>query len=415
MEEQLEKDIHELRLMAENELLGLPPVVKDMKLKDFLERFGGDISKANLLSSELTFKFKEPITPANISKSNPQDEIQPLSVSNSTSNSSISPPENSDSVKDLQIELDNNIPINRNLDPSYIQTDPSNSTRIDDSIQKPDLQPKSSSELDHSTIINTSPTINGDPKLNAELDSISHIDPIYRTQDSKLVALYIKNLSRPLTVAKLYTLLDKFGSRKDFWINSNKSRCYIAYENSSQANKAFLEINGINFPDPDRAPLTCGLLSHDRMMELIDQEESARVNQTKLDLINTSDSDPNLGVQLVDINLSNVSNHPPDSSTFGSSKSNSVPNSKLRKRTRNPSLENISRASEEISIKGRNEKSKLIKTSLNTSSNSKNQNTVFDRNSGKSIGLLKTKAKPSLYYLPLTEDQILLKKKKLQS
>ncbi|OMJ22655.1 hypothetical protein AYI70_g1422 [Smittium culicis] len=68
MEIRLQTDIEELKFKAKNDIQELPPIVRDMKLRDFIQKYGGDVSKAVLLSPELTYNFKIPEEPGKRSK-----------------------------------------------------------------------------------------------------------------------------------------------------------------------------------------------------------------------------------------------------------------------------------------------------------------------------------------------------------
>ncbi|PVV04359.1 hypothetical protein BB560_001144 [Smittium megazygosporum] len=198
-----------------------------------------------------------------------------------------------------------------------------------------------------------------------------------KTRGFSLNSLYVSNLTRPLMTSQLYNLFDKYGKRVDFWINSIKSRCYVAFETPDQALACHSAINGIHFPSDERPPISCGLITHERMMELVDEEEQGRTENAKLELVNSSSTDSNCGIELREVN------------------------------SRQTKSTNISKNEPELKSKGSQNSSLQI-----TQGREFKRKNINDPSNNK---LLRTKTRPHLYYYPLTDHQVQLKKAKLSS
>ncbi|KAI8319315.1 hypothetical protein GQ54DRAFT_40862 [Martensiomyces pterosporus] len=119
------------------------------------------------------------------------------------------------------------------------------------------------------------------------------------TKGEPFDAIYIKNLERPLTVYRMRELLEKYGTVKELWLNSIKTRGYVQYSSADEAAAAFNEVNGVKFPPEHGKNLECGFISGDRLMQLIDEEESLRDSVRNIDLVSVPAEGGNCGVALM--------------------------------------------------------------------------------------------------------------------
>ncbi|KAJ1888337.1 hypothetical protein LPJ66_008631 [Kickxella alabastrina] len=117
-----------------------------------------------------------------------------------------------------------------------------------------------------------------------------------------LDSMYIKNLERPLTVYRIKELLGKYGSVDDVWLNAIKTRGYARFTSAEEAQAAFASINGTRFPPEHGKILECGLVTKERMQELIGDEEAMSETVLNNDLVVIPVDGGNCGVALVNVN-----------------------------------------------------------------------------------------------------------------
>ncbi|KAJ1963658.1 hypothetical protein GGI12_001918 [Dipsacomyces acuminosporus] len=116
--------------------------------------------------------------------------------------------------------------------------------------------------------------------------------------DQPTDSLYIKNLERPLTAYRLKEMLEKYGTVKDLWLNSIKTRGYAQFSNTEEAAAALAEVNGMKFPPEHGRSLECGLITSDRLRQLIEAEEAQIDTVRVLDLVSVPVEGSNCGIEL---------------------------------------------------------------------------------------------------------------------
>ncbi|PVU85125.1 hypothetical protein BB559_007203 [Furculomyces boomerangus] len=185
--------------------------------------------------------------------------------------------------------------------------------------------------------------------------------------------IYIKNFSRPLMLTQVHALVDKYGEKIEFWMDSIKSHCYVKYKNYKDAVEAVRCIQGIRFPSEERVPLECGVINIDKFNTFLKAEHQAALDGARTILV-AKDGNVELTTK--------SSNKPINAAT---------------------NKGNMGAVSEPTTNKNQN-------GSSHTNTNITKPH-VSNRNIPNKTHLLKTKTRPHLYYLPLTEEQIQAKKK----
>lgn len=95
--------------------------------------------------------------------------------------------------------------------------------------------------------------------------------------------LIVSNLVRPFTLTGLKKVLSKCGRIADdkFWINKDKSKCYVLYENEQIAQQSSEYINSLKYPSSNPNTLESAFGSLDELNELIKRDEEERVQLEK--------------------------------------------------------------------------------------------------------------------------------------
>ena len=130
-----------------------------------------------------------------------------------------------------------------------------------------DLPPHVDSHTDQTTIDSTTTNedVNKEEETNVEHDLST--------------VLIVSNLARPFTLTGLKKVLSKCGKIIDdrFWLNKDKTKCYVCYENEQIASESRQYINSLKWPasNPNTLESTFGGL--DELDELIRKDEEERL------------------------------------------------------------------------------------------------------------------------------------------
>lgn len=97
--------------------------------------------------------------------------------------------------------------------------------------------------------------------------------------------VHVRNLTRPFTMGQLKELLNKYGRTLDdkFWIDNVKSHCYVTYENIDNAKEAKEALNGTKWPQSNPKTLVCEYVSTEdveRQLNACQSKASAPVPST---------------------------------------------------------------------------------------------------------------------------------------
>ncbi|KAJ2515191.1 hypothetical protein H4217_005329 [Coemansia sp. RSA 1939] len=225
-------------------------------------------------------------------------------------------------------------------------------------------------------------------------------------------ALFIKNLERPLTVFRIKELLAKFGAVEDIWLNSIKTRGYASFTTKADSEAAFNGINGTRFPPEHGKVLECGFITKERMKQLILDEERMGDSVRDNDLVAVQSDDTNCGISLVNNKLKDGNSakrrrgdNRPDDGGISKGKQVTSPTNKSAAIT---AVSNAATAAAdgtkqlaESKRSNGNDASDSIATSENI--------LVLDPIEADAL-TRKTKAKPSILYRPLTDEEVAAKK-----
>ncbi|KAI9594654.1 hypothetical protein BDF19DRAFT_444421 [Syncephalis fuscata] len=87
-------------------------------------------------------------------------------------------------------------------------------------------------------------------------------------------SLCVWNFVRPFTLPQAKELFERHGEIKQFWMDKLRSRCYVTFNSAQEAAVAASAINGILFPEPHGKHLNVALLSNERTNQLLDEEQA---------------------------------------------------------------------------------------------------------------------------------------------
>lgn len=100
--------------------------------------------------------------------------------------------------------------------------------------------------------------------------------------------IHIMHLTRPFTVNQLKELLQKYGTFKInekkeprepyFWIDAVKSHCYVAYESQAEAEQARQALHNINWPASNPKQLSVDFSSMDDIVSIIESDGKVTVS-----------------------------------------------------------------------------------------------------------------------------------------
>ena len=84
---------------------------------------------------------------------------------------------------------------------------------------------------------------------------------IEAVEETATAFLHITNLSRPFTVPELKTVLSKYGTFDEFWIDNIKSHAYVHYSTTEEARLAKEALNGLHWPSDHSKALRVDFVS----------------------------------------------------------------------------------------------------------------------------------------------------------
>ncbi|KAK4337328.1 hypothetical protein RND71_043499 [Anisodus tanguticus] len=95
--------------------------------------------------------------------------------------------------------------------------------------------------------------------------------------------LIVENLVRPFTLPGLKKILSKFGKIDDekFWINKDKSKCYVVYENDNIAEQSKEYINNLKWPASNPNTLNSEFGKLEILEELLKKQEEEKIQLEK--------------------------------------------------------------------------------------------------------------------------------------
>ncbi|KAJ2357626.1 hypothetical protein GGF43_001342 [Coemansia sp. RSA 2618] len=112
-------------------------------------------------------------------------------------------------------------------------------------------------------------------------------------------SLFIKNLERPLTLFRIKELLGQYGTIDDVWLNSIKTRAYVSFSTTEEAEAAHKGTNGVQFPPEHGKILESGFITRERMRGLIGDEELKSGEVHSIDLVVVPEESGNCGIALI--------------------------------------------------------------------------------------------------------------------
>ncbi|CAF0749508.1 unnamed protein product [Adineta steineri] len=188
--------------------------------------------------------------------------------------------------------------------------------------------------------------------------------------------LYISGLTRPFSVFQLKGLLQRYGTLIDneFWLDKIKSQCFVTYSTLEEAEHAYKELDGCRWPSTNPRTLSVRFGRQDEL-------EFSKIHDLPPD---------QMSIDSVDRLMQEKTNK--ISSNRSISPVNGMKVSTKRNHT-NVQEVNDSKRQEEIH-------SGFLITDVDE---------VIDESPVKDLDdyFRKTKAKPSIYWLPLTEEQVI--------
>ncbi|RCI06041.1 hypothetical protein CU098_013246 [Rhizopus stolonifer] len=95
-------------------------------------------------------------------------------------------------------------------------------------------------------------------------------------------AILVRGFVRPLILRQAQELFSKYGNVKKFWMDSIKTHCYVIYETSEEAQKAYSQVNGIIFPSETGRKLTVEDVTPVQAESLIEYEQSAAEQRLRI-------------------------------------------------------------------------------------------------------------------------------------
>jgi len=98
-----------------------------------------------------------------------------------------------------------------------------------------------------------------------------------RIEDATETAvIQIINLTRPFTVNQLKEMLKRTGTIEDFWIDRIKSKCVVHFANVDQASETRMALDGVKWPVSNPKTLQVNFSSEEALKKLKESEESGR-------------------------------------------------------------------------------------------------------------------------------------------
>ncbi|KAJ2558370.1 hypothetical protein EV175_000817 [Coemansia sp. RSA 1933] len=217
-------------------------------------------------------------------------------------------------------------------------------------------------------------------------------------------AFFIKNLERPLTIFRINELLAAFGTVKDAWLNSIKTRGYVSFATKAEAESAFNGVNGTRFPPDHGKIIECGFITKERMKQLISDEDRMSDVVRDTDLMAVQNDGSNCGISLI----SKVAKG----------------NNPAKKPRGNGDKAGESGSANKDNQTGKGANKPAAATSVSIASTANGKSTSHHSQSGTSADRAratpppaktdtqtrKTKTQPSIVYRPLTNEEVATKK-----
>lgn len=88
--------------------------------------------------------------------------------------------------------------------------------------------------------------------------------------------IQIINLTRPFTVVQLREMLKRTGTIEDFWIDRIKSKCVVHFTSVDQASETRMALDGVKWPVSNPKTLHVTFSSEEALKKLKESEESVR-------------------------------------------------------------------------------------------------------------------------------------------
>ncbi|CAF1128646.1 unnamed protein product [Rotaria sp. Silwood1] len=205
--------------------------------------------------------------------------------------------------------------------------------------------------------------------------------------------LYIRGLTRPFTLPLLKELLSRFGKLVDgeFWLDKIKSQCFVTYNTLEEAQNAREGLDGCRWPSTNPKTLSVRFGRHDEFE--FSKTHDLPPDQMSIDAMDTTN---NRLVQEKPTSVNKIST----SSTRRSVSPNDE--SKVNKKVR-PTGNTDVREWDLPKFQEEKEKSPTERKIIEESKTKSNEPPP----KGLDDYFRKTKAKPAIYWLPLTEEQII--------
>ncbi|CAF0853167.1 unnamed protein product [Adineta steineri] len=206
--------------------------------------------------------------------------------------------------------------------------------------------------------------------------------------------LYIRGLTRPFTLPLLKELLSRFGTLVDgeFWLDKIKSQCFVTYTTLEEAQNAREGLDGCRWPSTNPKTLS---VRFGRQNEFeFSKSHDLPPDQMSIDAMDTTNN------RLIQEKSNNTNNKTSTSLRRSASPNNEtkINNKKIR-----PSGNNDVREWDLPKFHQEKEKSPTERNVIEEPTVKSNEPPA----KGLDDYFRKTKAKPAIYWLPLTEEQIL--------
>lgn len=199
--------------------------------------------------------------------------------------------------------------------------------------------------------------------------------------------LYIRGLTRPFTLPLLKELLSRYGSLVDgeFWLDKIKSQCFATYQTLEDAQNARENLDGCRWPSTNPKTLSVRFARQEefefsKTTDLSPDQMSIGAMDTAMNRI-IQEKTPNLNKPTINLNNENKLNNKKISSTKPSTDIREWDLPKLQQEKEKSPVQR--QVIEESTVKPPEQPAK-----------------------GLDDYFRKTKAKPCIYWLPLTEEQI---------
>ncbi|XP_054164445.1 apoptotic chromatin condensation inducer in the nucleus-like [Oppia nitens] len=259
--------------------------------------------------------------------------------------------------------------------------------------------------------------IENKPKIEEQSPKKREVSP---ARNAATEVLFIQNLVRPFTLLQLKDVLGKNGKiiEERFWIDRIKSKCYVTYENIDEAIATRQALHGTQWPTSNPKLLSVDFSTKEEL-------DTYLVGETVVNRDLIKNNNENVNNNKYDIVIKNDENKPAlqekDSNNSESrpirewDREKLVPKEDERRNRRRPISPVTRDRSQEKDVKRRRQETSKDGERRVADSTSGDQKAEVAQQEPESPAKLlddlfkKTTATPSIYWLPLTEEQIVIR------